>query len=133
MGKGELNLLDWNFAYLIIFLLFFVSLFFFVNSNKDNAAYWEDYYAKEIALVIDRANPGENYEIDVTKAINIASRNKNADRIFDFDNVKKEVIVNLGEGYGTRYRFLNDVTVSDWNVELVSGGIESSRLVFGIK
>lgn len=122
----------------IIYLVFLFTIFSFgvimVSSYKNGASLWEDFYAKEITRIINTAEPGTEVFLDVSPAVSIAlKQNIDKDRIFDFDNVNNKVIVGLRPGSARSFEFFNDVEVTDWELELVSGNSESSRLRFSIK
>lgn len=122
--RGESELLRTkNIVPLIAVLLFFVGALYWVSSYRDHAAFWEDFYAKEIARQINLADSGTVLELDVTKALSIAEKNrKNPQSLFSIDNDANRVIVSLREGGGRSYRFFNDVEVINENVQLLSGG-----------
>ena len=101
-----------NIIYLILLIIFFFGMMTFVYSKMNGAAVWEDYYAKEIAKVIDRAEPGA-YVLDVHKATEVAKNNNLADfnEIFSFDNLNNEICVKLSRGRASCYNYFGDVSV----------------------
>jgi len=123
-----------NVIYLFLVLIFIIPLVGFINAQKDAAATWEDFYAKEIARMINSAEPGTEVFLDVTRAVGIASGRGQLDsgKIIDFDNVNNEVRVSLRLDGGTSYGFLNDVDIVEWEVIPASGGIDTFRLRFDI-
>lgn len=134
MQKKGISELEWTIPYIVITLAFFIALFVFVNASRDNTAYWEDYYAKNIALLLDRASSGEEFYLDLTRATAIASSNgQSLESVVTFDNVHKEVIVSLKQGSGTRYSFFSDIVVNDWSIGYISGGVDVNRLHFFVK
>ena len=101
----------------------------FTLSQKEGAATWEDLYVKEIARVIDVSEADSEIEIDVTKAVEVANkRGQSLSKVFNFDNVNKEVIVSLRQGNGKAYAFFNDVAIADWKLE--SDGVSGTKLSF---
>ena len=102
-------------------------------SFQDGASVWEEFYAKEIAKIVDEAEPGTEINLDVTKLTEIAFGNgKSTNEIFLFNNLNNEIVVSLTRGSGTAFNFFNDVDVVEWKVELISGGAETNRLHFKI-
>lgn len=129
------NQLSNNILYLIFFLLFFVMMLYFVLRFQNGVALWEEFYASEIARVINSAEPGSEVYLDVTFATGLAFKSGTRDfnRIFSFDNVNNKVIVRLKPNSGTSYEFFSDVDVADWRVEEVSGDIDTNRLIFYVE
>ena len=110
-----------NLFYFIFFLLFFVLVIGFGSSQRDGAAAWEDFYAKEIVRIIDGSQPGSEVFLDVTKGVDIAlKRDKDPEKIVNFDNVNNRVIVSLKSNSGTSFSYFNDVDVVNWNITLGS-------------
>lgn len=122
--RGESELLRTkNLLPLIIVVLFFAGTLYWVSSYRNHAAFWEDFYAKEIARQIDLADSGTVLELDVTKAISIAEKNgKDFNSLFSIDNENNKVLVSLRSNGGRSFRFFNDVDVVNDNVQLLSGG-----------
>lgn len=130
-GIGEI--LTNNLIYIILFLVFFMLMFYFVVGFQDGASVWEDFYAKELAKIVDGSEPGTEIYLDITEITAIAFRNgKTKNKIVRFDNVNNEIVVSLTHKGGTAFSFFNDVDVVESRVELISGGIETNRLYFKI-
>lgn len=122
-----------NVIYLIIALTFFIGMFYFVTAMQDGAAKWEDFYSKEIANLVNLAEPGQEVFLDVSHAASIAFKNeKGPSDIFTFDNVNNKVIVSLRQNSASSFSFANKVDVIDARVELPSGSAETTRLYFKI-
>lgn len=102
-----------NVIYLILLVIFFVAMLTFVNSKMNGAVIWEDYYAKEIAQIIDMSKPGDIITLDVQSATEIAYKNKIADfeEIFLFDNFNNEVCVKLSRGKASCFSYFSNVDV----------------------
>jgi len=126
-GSAGDNSLVGNVMYLIVFLLIAAPTFIFINAQKDGAATWEDFYAKEIARIINSAEPGTEVFLDVTKAAEITGTS--IEEVFSFDNLNNEVIVSLRARGGTAFSFFNDVDVVDLKIEDVLGD-EPKRLLY---
>lgn len=112
--KAELNdLLEGNTVYIVLTVLFVAGMVFFVSSYKNNAAVWEDYYAKEIAKLIDLSKPGDEIIIDIQKPSEIAIKNeiRSMSEMIEIDNFEKRVWIKLSPGRKSGYGFFNDVDV----------------------
>ena len=106
----------------------------FLVSQKNAAAVWEDYYAKEISRVINLALPGDEISLDVTKAFGIATKSqvRSQSEIFTFDNPNNEVCVKLAPSRKTCYPFFNDVDVINYEI-LPVGDIKDGKPVSLLK
>ncbi len=118
-------------VYLILLVLFFAGMVFFVFSQRDGAAVWSDIYAKELVKIINLAESGDEIEIDVQEITGIAIKNEvNLDKVFSFDNEKKEVCIRLSTGRRSCYSYFNNVDVKNDKVEL---GVPVNVLSFKIE
>lgn len=120
-GIGDI-LLD-NVIYLVLLGIFIASITPFVLGQMNGGDVWADYYAKEIAKVIDFSKPGDKICLDVHKASEIAKNNniRSFSEIFKIDNVKNEICVKLSSGRATCFDFFNDVDVINAGIELGFG------------
>lgn len=117
--------------YLILLVLFFAGMVYFVFSQRDGAAVWSDIYAKELVKIINLAQIGDEIELDVQKITGIAIKNEvNLDKVFSFENKKKEICVRLSTGRRGCYSYFNDVDVKDVKLEL---GVPINILRFRIE
>lgn len=100
-----------NAIYIFLLIVFFVGMRAFIINSVNSASIWEDYYAKEIAKVIDMAEPGDEIVLDVHKATEVAKKNNiaNFEEIFSFNNLDNEVCVKLSLGRASCYNYFNDV------------------------
>ena len=106
------NILLETIFYVILFLVFFLFTLYRVLGYENGAALVEDFYAKEIARMINSAEYETKVCIDVTEASKIAvKRGQSLSDAFNFDNVNNEVIVSLRPSSGTAYGFFNDVDI----------------------
>ena len=90
-GEGDFgDLLQENVIYLLLLAMFVFLVFFAVSGFRNGAATWEDYYTKELTKVIDMSQAGDEIEIDVQKATEIAKKNgvRSFSEIFNFDNLR---------------------------------------------
>lgn len=120
--------------YIILALVFFGVMFVFVAGYQDGASFWEDFYAKEISHLINKAEPGTEIDLDVTKISNIAAGNgKDVTKIITINNVENIVTVSLRNSKGTSFKFFNDVDIVDWKIEYHTRGAEMNSLIFKVK
>ncbi|MEX0920534.1 MAG: hypothetical protein WDZ69_03070 [Candidatus Pacearchaeota archaeon] len=105
------NILTENIIFLILNIVFISILVLFVFSKMGGAAVLEEKHAKQIALIVDSAEPYTIVSLDMEDAIEIAEdENRNLDEVVMVrDNV---VTVQLREDGGYSYSFFNDVNVT---------------------
>ena len=113
--KGE-EVLTPIIIFVILNLAFFSILFVFLAKSTTGALVYEEAYAKQIAMLIDAAEPEPSTVIWINfqKGVEIAKDNNlNLDNLVYIDNDENQVIVNLGKtkgGYGVR--FFSDYDIS---------------------
>ncbi len=98
----------------IIFIVFFGLLLIFVYKSSTGAVIYEQAYAKQISLMIDRAEPASQITIDFEKGIKIAKENKITSKeslVTVKDNV---VFVKLSNNGGYSFRYFSDYDVSSY-------------------
>ena len=123
-----------NLIHIIIFAMFFSIMFWGISSYSNGSALLEDIYAKEIVRVINTAEPGMSFKIDISKIAVVANKNgKNFADIVYIDNVQNEVRVSSRLNTGTAYKFFNDVDVVNFRVEAVSGNALDTKFIFEVK
>ncbi len=134
MNKRAEGILYDNIIYAFLFILFFMLMFYFITGYQDGATFWEDFYAKEISLMINRAEPGMEIAVDVSNLAVIAIKNgKSYREIISIDNVNNRVSVSVRNGAGTSYGFFKDFDIVEPRVEIPSGGATTTRFIFKIK
>ena len=115
MNKKGVDLLAENIVYIVVVVLFLSAMFFAVNQVGRQVTLYEQVYAKQIALMIDKAEPGMQIEYRNFRMFKFAADNNAPREIVHIDNVANVVTVRLSPGNGYRYEFFNDVDVS-WNI-----------------
>ena len=91
-------------------IMFVVLLLMFIWKSSSGALIYEQTYAKQIALLIDSAEPGMKLSINVEKGFEIAEKN-------DFDKEKivkiegNEIIVKLASKGGYSFQFFSDYDI----------------------
>ncbi|MEK6894614.1 MAG: hypothetical protein AABX10_04075 [Nanoarchaeota archaeon] len=132
MDKRASIVMD-NIIHIIIFCLFFAIMFWGIGSYSNGSAMLEDIYAKEIARVINVAEPGMSFKIGISKIAAVAFKNgKNFADIVTINNVNNEVVVSSRLSSGTAYKFFNDVDIVNFKVEAVSGNSQDTRFIFDV-
>ncbi len=110
LSRRRGNLLTENIIFIILNLVFLTILIVFVVSRSQNPAMMEEEMAKQIALLIDSANPGTIIKINVEDALSKAKNNNYAQNIVFIQ--KNTVNVKLRDRGGYSYSFFNDVNVT---------------------
>jgi len=109
--KKKGTILIENVVFIILNLLFLSVLVLFLVNQGSGAIVLEQTYAKQIAMLVDSAQPVMLIKIDMAKGKKLAEKNG-----IDFNNVVSIsgniVTVKLSEGKGYTYAFFNDVDVS---------------------
>jgi hypothetical protein len=103
-NKKGVDLIHGTVIFIILNLIFFGAMFGFVVRTADNIALYEQAYAKELSLLIDKSKPGTVILLDV-KDINGFLKNGNLyDSAFSFSNNKVTVKLNKdSQGYSFPY------------------------------
>jgi hypothetical protein len=100
-----------NIVFIVLNLIFLTILVMFLMRQGGGAVVMEQGYAKEIALMIDAAQPGMEIHFDMEDAKELAKKNG-----FEPDEIVKKqdniITVKLSKDSGYSYSFFNDVDVS---------------------
>ncbi|MBM3206700.1 MAG: hypothetical protein FJZ43_03720 [Candidatus Staskawiczbacteria bacterium] len=127
------NIVMDNLIHIVIFAMFFGIMFWGIGSYSDGSALIEDIYAKEIVRLINAAEPGMSFKLDVSKLAVVANKNgKKFEETIYVDNVNNELRVSSRLGSGTIYKFFNDVDIVNFRVESVSGNSIATRFLFEV-
>ncbi len=110
------NILMENVVFIILVVLFFSILFIFVYKQTSNVSLVEEKAAKNIALIIDSANPGTEIILNVNDILDKRADNFNERAIVIERNF---VIVKLSAKSGHSYSYFNGAKVQ---YELQQGG-----------
>ncbi len=130
--RGAGDVLSGNILYVILVVIFTIGVFMIIMQNKNNAGQWEEFYAKELALLLDRAKPGDQYTIDIQKASELAVKNGVSDPryIIKFDGQARKVVVSLKPDGGTAFYYFSNVVVTD--VKIDGLGTSGNKLSFKV-
>lgn len=125
-GKDGQILVE-NVIFIVLNLIFLSILILFLYSKVDSASVLEEKYSKQIALMIDSAEPGMRIHLNMEDAIKEAENNGwDVNKMVSISG--NSVIVKLREKGENSYEFFNDVDVSvfpDTSLELIKDYIIS--------
>ncbi|MFH1307453.1 MAG: serine protease [archaeon] len=106
MKRGSSEDLLYRIIFLILVALFLGVLFYFMAGAFSGALTLEKSYAKQIALIIDSAEPGAEFSINFEKG-NYLARARGIEP--EISIIGNKVNVKLSNGKGYSYDFFNDV------------------------
>lgn len=99
--------------FLVLNLVFILLLLMFVYGAGRGAFVYERVYAKQIALILNNAEPGMVISLDMEKVVEIAEKNrKEKDKIFEIDRERNEVKVSLSSRGGHSFQYFSDYDIS---------------------
>jgi hypothetical protein len=104
------NVLTENLIFIILNIAFISIILIFVFTRMDNAATLEETYSKQIALMIDAAQPGTEIHLNMGDAFDRADKERYYNSAVSVEN--NVVNVKLSEGAGHDYSFFNNADVS---------------------
>lgn len=130
--KGQENKLIFNNVIFLLFVVaFLIIMVAFVETKISSASVWGELYAKEISKVINYAKAGDEITLDVHKGAAIAYKNKISESdIFAFDNLNKQICINLDGKSKYCYSYFNNVDITDVKI---SWGEPVNQLSFKVK
>lgn len=106
--KGGQILIE-NIIFIVLNLIFLSMIVLFVFSRTTSTSLLEEKYAKEIALMIDSAQPGMTIHLNMEDALSAAG-NFGANNIVSVSG--NNITVKLSDKTGFTYSFFNNVKVS---------------------
>jgi hypothetical protein len=106
--RGEI--LIENIIFIILNLIFLTILMVFLFSKMGSAAVLEEMYAKQIALIIDSAEPGMEIHLNMESAFDKREKEWDINKIVS--KQENVVTVKLREKGGYAYSFFNKVDVN---------------------
>jgi hypothetical protein len=116
MNKKADNILIENVIFLIVIVLFFVSMFTFVLRTGSQVTIKEQIYAKQIALIIDKVKVGTNISLDISELYAMAEKNRFTGEIINISDENNKVKVNLVSGKGYEFEFFNNAEIK-WGLD----------------
>lgn len=128
--NGMSNLME-NVMYILILGAFIAMIALFLWSRSNSAYIWEDFYAKELARIVNSGSNGDSYRLDVHQGTSIAKRNglnvQEPSNMFIFNAQKKEICVKLSKGEGKCHPYFSELLVTGQKMEL---GVPTNFLSF---
>lgn len=113
----EAGLLE-TLVFVILNVIFFVTMLLFVYNVGTRAFVYEESYAKEIALIIDNAKPESAILLNIESAVIFAEEDKmSSEEIIKLGKKDKTIEVRLRKGRGYSYKYF-----SNYNVDLKVNG-----------
>ena len=108
------NILTENIIFIVLNLAFIAILLLFLFSRTESESVLEEKYAKQIALLIDAAEPGMRIHLEMEDAIEKAAKNEvNPSEIVTINgNVVTIKLSEKGNNPKSSYSFFNDVGVN---------------------
>lgn len=113
--KRGIDLLAENIVYILLVVLVLAPMFLGVTLVGRQVTLYEQVYAKQIALIINKAEPGMEIEYTNFRMFKLAADNEAPSEIVSIDNLAKVVTVRLSSGNGYHYEFFNEVDVA-WKI-----------------
>jgi hypothetical protein len=102
--------------FIILNILFFSILLLFVFKSSSGALVYEQVYAKQIAIIIDRAKPNMEISIDFSEGIKIAKKNKLSEEqlkeIVKINPEENKVTVSLSHKGGYNFKYFSNYKVN---------------------
>ncbi len=114
---------------IFVLLIFAFGLWFYIDQQNSGASIWEDYYVKELSIILNYAKPGDTITLDVHSATRAAQKHGvDFNEIFSFPD--QEVCVKLSSGRKTCQRYFNSIRVESFKMRLgVPGNVLDIKVV----
>ena len=110
--RGGTNLLLPEIMFILLNLIFFSIIIAFVYISSTGALLYNQAHAKQIALVLDNANPNTMVVIDFENALKIAKKNKvDFSSVVEVNTIGNYVVVRLGGKGGYKQVYFSDFSV----------------------
>lgn len=109
------NIITENLIFIILNMVFLIMITLFLFSKVGASAVLEEKYSKQIALIIDSAEPGMVINLNMEDAIKKAEKERGKENMDDIVRINDNIVnIKIGEGNGYSYSFFNDVEVSEF-------------------
>ncbi|MBT4166478.1 hypothetical protein HOE04_05550 [archaeon] len=113
--RGITNLMG-NVVYILLVVVFIGVIAVAIARVGSNSTLYEQIYAKQIALLIDKGDVGMEIEMDVYELYSFAKKKRFKGKIVDINKESSEVVVRLVDGKGYSYGYFNDVKFA-WDLK----------------
>lgn len=109
--KADASLLE-TIIFLILNIIFFLTMGYFAYNSGTQSFIYEQAYAKQLALLVDNARPDMVVMVNIDELIPIAlKKNKDINQVFSVDENTNEIKVNLNPKGGYSYKYFSDNSV----------------------
>ncbi len=118
---------------IVLSILFFGAMLVFVTKAANSSLFYEEVYAKKIALTLESASPGTTLEFDISKIYQIAKQNKFdgfRDNFFYFNEQDQSVLIKLSSSGGYLYKVMSNVSIAPPTVNLDEKNKQYSLILF---
>ncbi len=105
-----------NLVYILFAVVFLMMMFLGVVRAGSSSTLYEQIYAKQIVLVIDKAEPGIEVKLDIYDLYNLARENKFSGEVVKIGNTENKVSVKVVDGKGYDFYYFNDVNIV-WSLD----------------
>lgn len=105
-----------NLVYILFAVVFLMMMFLGVVRAGSSSILYEQIYAKQIALVIDKAEPGIEVKLDIYDLYDSARKNKFSGEVVKIDNGENKVSVKVVDGKGYDFYYFNDINIV-WSLD----------------
>ena len=126
MNKKAMEVLMKTTIYIVLVIAVLSLIYISISRIGSNSGIYEQVYAKQIALAIDKAKPGTDVLLDIFDLRSIADENKFTGNLIDIDNKDNRVIVKITEGKGYGFNFFNSAEII-WEIR------DDNKLFFGVR
>ena len=109
----------------------------FVQRVSSNALIYEEAYSKEIGLLLNRAEPGMEFEIDVTELVKNAIKNgikeEDLNQLIKINTIEGIVFVKAKPEGGFNFPYFSNVTIETNGPTLQKNDKEITKAIYLIK
>lgn len=112
LNKKGMDISYYTVIFLTLNVVFISIMMYFVSSSSNNAFFYEQVYAKEIALFLDSAKPGMEIVLNFEKGFDIANKNNKHSSLVQIDEEKNEVSVSLKDRGGYTMTYFTNYSIT---------------------
>lgn len=98
--------------FLTLNVIFISIMMIFVSSSSNNSLFYEQIYAKEIALFLDSAKPGMEIILNFDKGFDIAEGNNRKTNLVKIDEENNEIHVALRSSGGYNMTYFTNYNIT---------------------
>jgi len=105
-----------NLVYILLVVIFAGFMIWVIQRPASGVSAYEQIYSKQIAMMIDKAEPGMEIQMDLYDIYKFSKRNNFDGNWVSIDNGENKVTVKLTIGEGYSFYYFKDVDVV-WNLD----------------